>query len=306
MSEIWKVIPQFPNYEANEWSHIRNKKTKRILRPNRQQQVKLHQNGKPYARYVYHLSLLAFFPDIPPQETVDHIIEKDTTNNHISNLRWLSQRDNSRKSNFVNPRRPGITATRHIQQWSADGQTMINEFPSIRHASEKTGFSETNITTCIRGKTKTAGGFKWCYKPDPDLPGEIWATSDALQALLKRARMTESRRERIRISNLGRAQAVNGRRTFGNIDYKHKMYRKFAGLRMHKLVWATFGARPPGVTAEGKKEVICHNDSLPLDADGCVSNAIHHLRLGTQSDNMKESYAVGKLSQLRKRKYGEI
>jgi hypothetical protein len=301
MSVVWKQIPQFPNYEANEWSQIRNRKTQRILAPNPFQQVKLSHNGKKTNKQVYHLSLMAFFPELEPQETVDHIIEGDTSNNHISNLHWLSRRDNSRKSNFLHPRRPGKGATRNVQQWTADGTEMIAEFASTTKASEILGVDKTGIRRSIDGTQKSAGGFQWRWKPDPDLPGEVWATSERLQQLLKRSGMTETRSSRIRISNLGRIQAVNGRRSFGSKEHKYPIYRKFAMIRVHKLVWATFGDRLPG-----PKEVICHNDSIPLDADGCVSNAFCHLRLGTQSENMKESYAVGRRGLAHKRKHHEI
>jgi len=48
-----------------------------------------------------------------------------------------------------------------------------------------------------------------------------------------------------------------------------------------------FGDREPN-----QREYILHDDSQPLDEDGCVSNAIHHLRLGTASENMKECNAI--------------
>lgn len=49
-----------------------------------------------------------------------------------------------------------------------------------------------------------------------------------------------------------------------------------------------------------------NDDKQPLDENGCYSNAIQHLRLGTQSENMKESWKIGNLSQTRKRQKTSI
>jgi hypothetical protein len=41
---------------------------------------------------------------------------------------------------------------------------LLNTFLSIKDASNKTGILSTNICSCCRGKTKSAGGFIWKYK----------------------------------------------------------------------------------------------------------------------------------------------
>ena len=48
-----------------------------------------------------------------------------------------------------------------IQQWSFDGSTLIEEFDSIKEASEKTGADAPHIGKCCKGKGRSAGGFKW-------------------------------------------------------------------------------------------------------------------------------------------------
>jgi hypothetical protein len=61
------------------------------------------------------------------------------------------------------------------------------------------------------------------------------------------------------------------------------------------LVWLTFSDTP--IT---KGLVVCHNDKIPRDTEGYVSNAFAHLRLGTQSSNVQESWDVGAWSARRK------
>jgi hypothetical protein len=48
-----------------------------------------------------------------------------------------------------------------IQQWSFDGKTLIEEFATIRKASEKTGAGNGRISKCCKGVSRSAGGFKW-------------------------------------------------------------------------------------------------------------------------------------------------
>lgn len=43
---------------------------------------------------------------------------------------------------------------------------LIGEFKSISEASKNTGFGNSNISSALRGKSKTANGFKWMYKED--------------------------------------------------------------------------------------------------------------------------------------------
>lgn len=45
---------------------------------------------------------------------------------------------------------------------------LINEYPSVKEASEKTGLIKQNISSCLTGKYKTTGGFFWKYKNDED------------------------------------------------------------------------------------------------------------------------------------------
>jgi hypothetical protein len=45
-----------------------------------------------------------------------------------------------------------------------DKKGNVEEYESIKEASNKTGIKRTNISCCLIGKSKTAGSFKWFYK----------------------------------------------------------------------------------------------------------------------------------------------
>ena len=50
-----------------------------------------------------------------------------------------------------------------IRQLSIDGN-VINEFKNGQEAENKTGICRKNISSVLRNKSKTAGGFRWDYK----------------------------------------------------------------------------------------------------------------------------------------------
>ena len=50
-----------------------------------------------------------------------------------------------------------------IEQYHPNG-TLLNIFPSAVEAMRQTGIKNDNISMCLRGKSKSAGGFVWKYK----------------------------------------------------------------------------------------------------------------------------------------------
>ena len=50
-----------------------------------------------------------------------------------------------------------------VCQYSMDME-LINEFPSLKEAERQTGTPNYNISSCCRGKQKSASGFIWKYK----------------------------------------------------------------------------------------------------------------------------------------------
>lgn len=55
--------------------------------------------------------------------------------------------------------------TKSIMQYNIDG-SYINEYISVRDASNKTKIKMCTIYKCLSGDNKTAGGFIWKYKED--------------------------------------------------------------------------------------------------------------------------------------------
>lgn len=280
-TEGWKTIPHFDNYEVNHMSVVRHKKNQRILCFSKSCRVHIHKNGVRYSKVAYHLALETFFPHIAREgRDVDHV-DENNQNHHLNNLRWIEASANTVKSNMLRPRN-STRRQKSIIQYSADN-IFIKKFPSIADAARQTKSHHSCISRCVNKLQQFTKGFRWEYAHDEtqdDLPGEIWKWSPILQEDFGLP-------EKVWVSNMGRILSPFGKKTKG---YKTGVYRKYSRIFVHKLVWALFG---DDISTNEKLEIL-HDDNQPKDEEGCVSNAIEHLSLGTHSENMKK-YALAKV-----------
>lgn len=114
-----------------------------------------------------------------------------------------------------------------IDQYSLDG-IYLKSFASIQEAASSVGFTVQTISNCLRGKRKQAHGFKWIYKVDLDLPGEVF-----LQY------------EQYMISNFGRIRTPSGKiaKIKPNNGYI-RMRLKTGTVAVHRLVATLFVENP--------------------------------------------------------------
>lgn len=110
MIEIWKDIEGFEGlYQVSNLGQVKalerlvmnngglQHKHERILKPNASNNthciVVLCKEGKTYPRLVHRLVASAFIPNPDSKPNVDHI-DTDKRNNHVTNLRWVTQKEN--------------------------------------------------------------------------------------------------------------------------------------------------------------------------------------------------------------------
>ena len=284
----------YPLYEVNEQCQVRNTKTKHILSPSKQARVDLCVDRKSKMRHIYQLCLASFFPNVTPKATVDHI-DENHDNNTLTNLQWATRREQNVKSHKLKPRNSGPARSKRVQQLTLNGD-LIKVFDSTNQAGRVLKISASRIGACACGEKPTYRGFKWIYEVmerDKDLPGEEWKTSEWLRAELKaRTKLSDRGIGKVRVSNMGRVQTSYGIKTKGtrkSRNPKNRVYTK--SIQIHQLVWWAFRTDRPPVGLE-----ICHDDTAPLDEDGCYTNALSTLRLDTHPNNMKECHAVGSMS----------
>lgn len=93
---MWKTIQEYPTYEVSELGKVRNKVTRKLLRPSSNKsgylRVNLYSNKKCRMFYVHRL-VAELFVMSKSGQIVNHK-DGDNQNNVSSNLEWVTQSEN--------------------------------------------------------------------------------------------------------------------------------------------------------------------------------------------------------------------
>jgi len=95
----WVTIVDFPNYEVSDAGEVRNSKTGKVMKGgvkrNGYAQVKLSGHWST----VHRLVAQHFIENPENKPCVDHI-DRNRVNNHLSNLRWVTQSENRQNTDY--------------------------------------------------------------------------------------------------------------------------------------------------------------------------------------------------------------
>ena len=98
--EEYKPILDYPNYEVSNFGNVRSFKYNetRLLKPFIDNHgylgVKLCKNNQIINKRIHRLVALAFLPNPDNKPEIDHI-DRNKTNNVVSNLRWVTSSENN-------------------------------------------------------------------------------------------------------------------------------------------------------------------------------------------------------------------
>jgi hypothetical protein len=184
VKEEWQNIADYEEiYEVSNLGNVRNKKTKRVLKPSNRGGylvVGLCKNSKGKSIAIHRLVATAFISNPENKPQVNHK-DKVRNNNIVENLEWNNAAENN------SHRSQGViqTTNQHVKVWriNKDTNEKLEKYNSIEDAANwivNNTYSPTfhtargNISTCINGKYKSACGFKWEKICGQDLEGEVW------------------------------------------------------------------------------------------------------------------------------------
>ena len=133
--------------------------------------VGLCKDSKQHNCLVHRLVACAFIPNPEGKSEVDHI-DTNPRNNCVTNLRWVTSRENS--NNPLTLQHHPRTNTNHkpVVQLTMDGK-YIRTWDSARVVEKELGIFGTNVCKVIRGLHGHAGGYKWIYLSDYNKEGTV-------------------------------------------------------------------------------------------------------------------------------------
>lgn len=126
--------------------------------------VTLHKDGCTKSVNIHRIVAEAFVPNPLEKEEVNHK-DENPSNNHATNLEWVSHKENINYGTRTERARETTTKLqgKAVQQFSKDGK-LVAEYESLSAAGNATGTHVPNILKCAKGIYKTAGGYIWKYK----------------------------------------------------------------------------------------------------------------------------------------------
>jgi len=116
MDTIWKPIPEFAGYEVSNTGLVRSTRFNKVKNlvfgtgTMGRKTVVFSVKAKGHKFYVHRLVAMAFLPTADTKLAVDHI-DRDVTNNHVSNLRWATRSEN--QANRIGTSMTGYKGVHH-------------------------------------------------------------------------------------------------------------------------------------------------------------------------------------------------
>ncbi|ABT15894.1 hypothetical protein FR483_N609L [Paramecium bursaria Chlorella virus FR483] len=212
---------------------------------------------------------------LTPEHTADHIESKQKKNDALMNIRWLCKpgQSNNRimpetlKSAFIIVK-DGIEKT--VKEWV--------EIMNATKTLEEREFTKGMIEGYAQRKTR---GF--AYKEYPNLEGEKWEEIGGSKT--KKGRWEISNMNRVKYITNHAENVLSGDRLGWRGEYPIVGINGKT-LLCHILAFQTF--HPELWAAKKPEEIVCHENDDKEDFRP------HKLRLGTASDNGKDSHDNGK------------
>jgi hypothetical protein len=155
--DIWLSIENFPNYEVNNHGQVRNKLTRKILKP--------CNTGNGYLRVdlndrhvsIHRVVAKTFFDYDIMDLQVNHL-DGNKKNNFIGNLEWTTSLENMRHARLMGLITNGGYPKKRVKIIETG-----DIFESINDCSRYIKGDRTHISECLRGLRRSHKGYHFEY-----------------------------------------------------------------------------------------------------------------------------------------------
>ena len=123
--ETYANITGFPNYQISNFGNVKIIKTGKIMKPQTGNHgylfVGLRDDGETSMKKIHRLVASAFLENPDNKKCVDHK-DRDKLNNHISNLRWATNIENSQNASIRSDNTSGVKGVwvKRDSKWIAE------------------------------------------------------------------------------------------------------------------------------------------------------------------------------------------
>lgn len=159
---MWKPVKDYGDrYLISTEGQVYSNVSKKLLKPQKNEKgylaVELRCNNKRKVKKIHRLVAEAFLENPFSKTEINHK-DGNKQNNAVENLEWSTRSENLKHAYSSGLR---FQKKKPVDMFSTDGN-FIKTFSSILEAQKHIGLG-TRISSCCKGKQKTAGGYIWRY-----------------------------------------------------------------------------------------------------------------------------------------------